>query len=503
MAENSKRSSTSVSQEDIIRAQLPGPGTLLIPKSAFQDDGERTFAPAAALRAMPGSRLALTQPMKDPGSSLQKLGLQNIDRLARREVTKEPHSTRGMFARLGALGMAAAYFSDERTVEDAHNELADEYDFVPNFYLSLPTAIRGEQVDATKGRLAPEPPPWFAESGVLEAHARQIRGAGVLVGVLDTGVDADHVEMSAQEIIFRYVSFFPNSPYWPPRDVRGFDSAGHGTHVSGIIAGRNIGVAPEARLIVASVIESETSRTSLVRVAYGLDWMLRQFSSPACEHRPAVLNMSLGFPSSLVDQEEFKDRLRVIQRLLRTLNQANVLPIVAVGNDGPGKFGYPAGFEEALAVGAIDKDKQVADFSGSTPPGTGPTKPDIYGYGVDVYSSVERDYLGRSSYQTMSGTSMAAPYVTGIAALMLCQRPGLSTANLKAELINNGLQAAGLSVPVAAFRRNGATNAAPSTSPTAPSPPTSPAPAGTVSQPPSNNPPPAAKGRKSSPRRAA
>lgn len=210
-------------------------------------------------------------------------------KLQRAEVSKEPRGGRGTFAKLGAIGMAAAYFGDEKAKDDAKAELGGDFDFVPNFYLSLPTSLRGNGIDMTKGRTSASSLSWPNESGVGQAHQRNIRGAGVMIGVLDTGVDADHIEISHHLVTYRYVSFYPTTPYWPPRDVRGFDLDGHGTHVCGILAGRTVGVAPEARLFVASVLESETTYTSLVRVAYGLDWLLRQFSAPGNEYRPAII----------------------------------------------------------------------------------------------------------------------------------------------------------------------------------------------------------------------
>jgi subtilisin family serine protease len=211
--------------------------------------------------------------------------------------------------------------------------------------------------------------------------------------------------------------------------VRGFDTDGHGTHCCGIVAGRNLGVAPEVSLYVASVIESETIFTSVTRVAAGLNWIFRQFTRPDNEHLPAVLSMSLGFPGQLagVPEQEWKQRLHTLRVLLRTLVQANVLPIVAIGNDGAGTFGYPGAFKQVLAVGAVGFDEAVASFSGSgQPPGEGVSKPDLVGYGVGVRSSIERDYSGESVYQRLNGTSMATPYVAGIAALYRSLQPTLT-----------------------------------------------------------------------------
>ena len=89
---------------------------------------------------------------------------------------------------------------------------------------------------------------------------------------------------------------------------------------------------------------------------------------------------------------EYSGHLRTMQRLLRTVLQANVLPIVAIGNDGVNQYSLPGGFDEVLAVGAVDANFNVAAFSGSTPMKEKPSKPDIFGFGVDIYSSLERDY---------------------------------------------------------------------------------------------------------------
>ncbi len=67
---------------------------------------------------------------------------------------------------------------------------------------------------------------WPEQSGVSDAREERVRGHGVLVGVLDTGIDADHSEFSHRLVTYRYVSLFPFSPYWPSRDVRGFDPTG-------------------------------------------------------------------------------------------------------------------------------------------------------------------------------------------------------------------------------------------------------------------------------------
>lgn len=266
-----------------------------------------------------------------------------------------------------------------------------------------------------------------------------------MIGVLDTGVDADHVEFDGKRINYRYVSLFPHHPQFGSRDIRGFDLDGHGTHVCGIMCGQNIGIAPEAELFVASVIESETTLTSLIRVSAGLNWLLAQFSKPERQYRPAILNISLGFPSSSpgINPTDYQNRLNLMERLIRTLRKFNVLPVCAIGNDGPGNFGYPGAFDRVLGIGAVDFENKVASFSGGGIVGNSLVKPNLVGYGVGIYSSVERDYDGNSIYQRFNGTSMASPYVAGVGALYRCKYPGLNVDRIEELLIGNALVLSG------------------------------------------------------------
>lgn len=409
---------------------------LLIPTARDGEAEESTFAMAAAGRSAFGAKLNYTPPAKSASSVLTDIGMDDFEKVQTRRGEASSH---GVYSNLNSLGMATAFFGGESEVEEAQDKLQNDYDFVPNFSLTLPPKIQMEDVSANRGRAALDHSEWPEESGVAEAHARGIRGEGVLMGVLDTGVDADHVEFSHRTIQYRYVSIFPDSPYWPPRDVRGFDTDGHGSHVCGIIAGRNTGVAPEVNLYCASVIESESTRSSLLRVAHGLDWILRQFSRPDNEQLPGVLSMSLGFPTTTPDDisdGEFDQRVRVIRTMLRTLIQANVLPVIAIGNDGEGAINVPGAFKESLAVGAVDFSGKVADFS-SSGRYERISKPDISGYGVGVYSSVERDYMNNSLYERFNGTSMATPYVAGIASLYRCQQPLLTVEETWEKIVDS------------------------------------------------------------------
>lgn len=344
------------------------------------------------------------------------------------------------FERLGTVGAYVIDAADAEKSNRARETLEDDYVIVPNIQLALPSP----RLNEIRLKSRPRGAPWPDQSGIAAAHANGATGKNVLVGVLDTGCDADHAEFSRKRIDFRYVPFNPAPERM--RAVRGFDVDGHGTHVCGIIGGRNTGVAPDAELMVASVIESETVRTSLERIVTALDWMLAQFSKEENADKTPIINMSLGFRPEWISPPDFQAVIAGVRLLIETLTRDfEVLLVIAIGNDGPGVVRAPGYFFDVLSVGAVDDDLEPAGFSGggeAPAPFTG-VKPDVVGYGVDIASSIERDVDRRSQYARMSGTSMAAPYVTGIAALLAAANPGLQGSALRQRLLDDALPLTG------------------------------------------------------------
>ncbi len=338
------------------------------------------------------------------------------------------------FERLGHVSCYIVNAPTDQQAERAREIFADDYLIVPDVSLSLPVARTGGEIRTRR----PAAPEWPHISGIQEAHKGGFKGREVIVGVLDTGCDADHNEFQGKRIEFRYVPFVPTLESM--RVVRGFDTHGHGTHVCGIIAGQHVGVAPEVDLLVAAVIESETVKTSLERIVVALDWMLSHFSLAENQHKPMIISMSLGFRPEWISAPAFKTVTEGMRLLLRTLvEDFDVLPIIAIGNDGPGVIRAPGSYAEALGVGAVDFDLNPWPSSGSGQTPDGLHKPDIVGFGVSIMSSLERDIQRRSLYARMSGTSMAAPYVTGIAALIASANPGLQGAALRKRILETAL----------------------------------------------------------------
>ena len=367
---------------------------------------------------------------------LARVGLVDVGvpqgRADARQQARASEDEAGVFDVLPTVGGFAARFASERALEQARHELGDRMLFIPDVY--------AEPAPPSRHPIDPDEDPdrrllWPKESGIAMAHRDAVKGDNVLVGILDTGVDADHEVFRKIEIEFRYIShaivFYDENP----RDIRGFDVDGHGTHVTGLLAGDPIGVAPRSSIHVAAVIESETLRTSLMRTAYGLDWLFQQFSKRGNAHRQTVVNLSLGFDPGRIKPEDREYLDDVLPRFIQALAAHDTLMVAAAGNGAlrGGAVTVPARFDEVLAVGAADWEGQRAAFSAVD---AGSAKPDIYGYGVDVLSSYERDKSGRSLYRVLDGTSMAAPYVAGIAALLRCENPRASAKDVREHLLH-------------------------------------------------------------------
>jgi subtilisin family serine protease len=209
-------------------------------------------------------------------------------------------------------------------------------------------------------------------------------GDPVKVGVIDTGIDLKHPDLKAN-IKGGYNAINPLKSYT--------DDHGHGTHVAGIIAALNnsigvVGVGPNIDLYAIKVLNAKGSGY-LSDVIEGLDW--------AVDNGIKVVNMSLGTSQ---DVPSFREAI------VRAYN-AGVVIVAAAGNTG-GELVYPAAYPEVIAVSATDQNNQIASFSSRGP------EVDLAAPGVNIYST----YKGQS-YATLSGTSMAAPHVTGAAALII------------------------------------------------------------------------------------
>ncbi|MCF7957949.1 MAG: S8 family serine peptidase, partial [Phycisphaerae bacterium] len=274
------------------------------------------------------------------------------------------------------------------------------------------------------------------------AWSNAITGAGILVGVIDTGIDTNHPDL--QNVVVNQYDFFNDTS-----DV--IDDNGHGTHVAGIIASQGLtyrGVSFDVGLLGAKVLNG-SGEGYASDVIQGIQWCVDQGAD--------VINLSLG--EGLFT--ETCDQLEMAQAVNDAVD-AGVVVICASGNDGnPNQIVSPACASKAIAVGAVDKADGIASYS------DGGVELDLVAPGGDTFGGthfpeiastfstiVANDpylcmyYVGEQCYDDYFlaegnryiravGTSMAAPHVAGAAALLLERNPSLTPQDIKSILQDN------------------------------------------------------------------
>jgi subtilisin family serine protease len=253
----------------------------------------------------------------------------------------------------------------------------------------------------------------------------QVTGQGVIVGIVDTGVDATHPALQGK------VPLFYNGETKATSEPKDFDS--HGTHVSGTIVGgdrktNKIGVAPGAKIVVAGVVEQGYDA-----MLEGMQWFLDVDKNPVVAAKIHAIGCSWN-SGGAPDQEVF-------YRAIAAWEAAGILPVFSAGNSGMNGITPPHEYPGTLAVAAFGADGNIADFSSRGPghyKGQDTQKPDLAAPGVDITSSIPG-----GTYESMSGTSMAQPHVTGTAALLLQVNPNLNPAQLREILVKSSVPAEG------------------------------------------------------------
>lgn len=272
---------------------------------------------------------------------------------------------------------------------------------------------------------APERTSWALEAvGAPAAWARGLDGAGVVVGVIDSGASPVHEQLAA--------GFRGGPESWldpegmpvtsadtaEPRDTR----FGHGTGVLSVAVGRNVsgyllGVAPAARWIACAALPD--GRYSNVRVTRCADWMLQV-------GQPDVLALAWVLPTEGCD--------RSLQPLVDAWRAAGILPVFAAGNHGPGERTdrSPANYEGVLSVGGLTPEGDILPETSRGPSacGGGPF-PRLIAPGQDLVAAFP---LGRDTYLRARGTSFAAGIAAGAAALLVQSHPEATVPELEQAL---------------------------------------------------------------------
>lgn len=311
---------------------------------------------------------------------------------------------------------------------------------------------------------------------------RGYTGKGVTVGVIDTGIDTTHPDLTDR--VVKHVNFEPSwfmdmihdgkySDQLSEATGNGIDSYGHGTHVAGTVAGSGAGgqvedfsgVANETTLVNLKIADAWQGATCDVPCDFGweinalvaYEWAIENRNDPAFPGGLRVLTNSWGIYE--VDSE-----VEPITLIVQAAHRKGIVNVFAAGNDGPGANTVnpgPNAVEEVITVGATCKTAgysqtttckagEVAGFSSRGPqvdiaaPGVGiwsaMARHSIYGIsGLDVAPPGQSDpgatANNASLYVPLSGTSMATPHVAGIVALMLQANPRLTPSQVEALLI--------------------------------------------------------------------
>ena len=280
-------------------------------------------------------------------------------------------------------------------------------------------------------------------------------GKGVIVAVIDTGVNYNHVDVA--DHLWDGGAEFPHhgyNTYYNNNDP--MDKFGHGSHCAGTVcgdgtSGTKTGMAPDATLMIVQALSNDGSGT-VDHINNGMEW--------AIEHHADVLSLSLGIPNSTTTERT------ILRRTCVNALNLGIVAAIAAGNEGdmqwqapipnnvrvPGSCPppwlhpdqadvNPGELSCTVSVGAVNYNDVAANFSSNGPvtwqatefndypyqPGIGLIRPDVCAPGVDI---VSLDFSNNTGHVTMDGTSMATPCVAGIMALMLEKRANLTPAEI-------------------------------------------------------------------------
>ncbi len=321
---------------------------------------------------------------------------------------------------------------------------------------------------------APEPPPYpphgqpqtieTVEWNIQKVNAPLVwaagfTGQGIVIGGQDTGYAWEHPALKNQYRGWNGVAadhnynwhdaIHGNDTHTPPGNPCGFNSPapcddhGHGTHTMGIMvgddgAGNQIGMAPGAKWIGCRNMEEGWGTPVTYAECY--QWFLAPTdlsgANPRPDLAPDIINNSWSCPPS-----EGCTQPLILQMVVENVRAAGILSVHAAGNDGPacGTIDTPAAiYDASFTVGNTTIDDLIASSSSRGPvtvDGSNRLKPDVSAPGTWIRSSIP------SGYGMMSGTSMAAPHVAGLAALLLSAQPALrgDVEQIEAVITQNAL----------------------------------------------------------------
>jgi serine protease len=266
--------------------------------------------------------------------------------------------------------------------------------------------------------------PFFARQwGLTNIHAEAAwsvtDGAGATIAIVDSGVDIDHPDLAANVVSPADADFTGDSD---PDGAQ--DENGHGTHVAGIAAaarGNGVGgagTAPGAKILPVRVLDEEGTGSATF-VANGIQY--------AADHGADVINLSLGATAGLGQAGQLLGDFDLVYEAVDYAWTKGAVVVVAAGNDSFPLCSEPSNAPTALCVGATDVNDLRSYFSNSDATMTRPYLVAPGGDGLTCSGDIFSTYLRTApktvcspsdGYDAIAGTSMATPFVSGVAALL-------------------------------------------------------------------------------------
>lgn len=264
-------------------------------------------------------------------------------------------------------------------------------------------------------------------------YGNGMTGRNVNVCVLDTGI-FPHVDFGSR--LLEFIDFTDHGSRAGRERQSCFDDSGHGTHVCGILGGsgkasggRYRGIAPGAGLIAGKILDNR-GKGNIEDLFAGLDWILANKK----DYRIRIVNISIGVPEKS-DFMEDREKRNLLRNYIDALYEEEILVVTAAGNFGPARNSLSVLGESTrtICVGCHDGNAPVSggrkceNYSGRGPSVYSLRKPDVVAPGTDIVSCSNKNAYG---YVKKSGTSMACPIVSGLAALIIEKYPGISLSGL-------------------------------------------------------------------------
>jgi subtilisin len=299
---------------------------------------------------------------------------------------------------------------DLNLIKSYGGQVKRQYKYMPVVSVNLPEKVtealaKNPNVDYVeedgKVQAIGQITPWgIPHVKATDVQNTDISGQGIKVAVLDTGIDYTHEDLRVT-----------SGATFVQGETDYMDDNGHGTHVAGTIAALNntigvLGTAPEASLYAVKVLNQNGGGTYSDVVA-GIEWAITNSMN--------IINMSLGGSNDS----------RTLQTAVDNAYNTGILVVASGGNNGydrKGTISYPAKYSSVIAVGAVDQQNKRAFFSSVG------RELELMAPGLDVQSTVP------GGYASNNGTSMSAPHVSGVAALVWEKKPELTNVQIRNSL---------------------------------------------------------------------